>query len=196
VLLSYPEVRGLPLRESRDGRVTDWAYRADEPRGAVIGINSYWWDENLQGHFDQLWTREADAIVDLLIDRYSFYWPYLAWPALAAAEPVITDAITEFTRSNVVPDFVSAQPTGWCRSITEWGSFHEKIAGTSCTVVLIGKCTWARRYVDWEIAATLRNFDDSARGGLIAVQLPSAEAHGWSKLPPGLEMNVSSAGRC
>jgi hypothetical protein len=29
---------------------------------------------------------------------------------------------------------------------------EKKIAGTSCTVVLIGKCTWARRYVDWEIA--------------------------------------------
>ena len=70
---------------------------------------------------------------------------------------------------------------------------EEKIAGTSCTVVLIGKCTWARRYVDWEIAATLRNFDDSDRGGLIAVQLPSAQANGWSKLPPRLEMNISSA---
>jgi MTH538 TIR-like domain (DUF1863) len=69
---------------------------------------------------------------------------------------------------------------------------EKKIAGTSCTVVLLGKCTWARRYVDWEIAATLRNFDDSARGGLIAVQLPSARDHGWSKLPPRLEMNVSS----
>lgn len=70
---------------------------------------------------------------------------------------------------------------------------EDKIAGTSCTVVLIGKCTWARRYVDWEIAATLRNFSDSARGGLIAVQLPSAYARGWSKLPPRLEMNISSA---
>lgn len=64
------------------------------------------------------------------------------------------------------------------------------IAGTSCTVILIGKCTWARRYIDWEIAATLRNFDDSARGGLIAVQLPAAEERGWGRLPPRLEKNV------
>ena len=41
---------------------------------------------------------------------------------------------------------------------------EDKIAGTSCTVVLIGKCTWARRYVDWEVAATLRNFTNSPRG--------------------------------
>jgi hypothetical protein len=66
----------------------------------------------------------------------------------------------------------------------------EWIAGTSCTVVLIGKCTWARRYIDWEIAATLRDFEDSDRGGLIAVQLPAAADHGWSKLPPRLEKNV------
>lgn len=69
---------------------------------------------------------------------------------------------------------------------------EDKIAGTSCTVVLIGKCTWARRYIDWEIAATLRNFTDSARGGLIGVQLPSAETHGWTTLPPRLLLNVTS----
>jgi len=69
---------------------------------------------------------------------------------------------------------------------------EKKIAGTSCTVVLLGKCTWARRYVDWEIAATLRKFDDSDRGGLIAVQLRSAMEHGWSRLPPRLEMNIDS----
>lgn len=70
---------------------------------------------------------------------------------------------------------------------------EEKIAGTSCTVVLIGKCTWARRYVDWEIAATLRNFSDSARGGLIGVQLPAAEEHGWVTLPPRLALNITDS---
>jgi hypothetical protein len=69
---------------------------------------------------------------------------------------------------------------------------EKKIAGTSCTVVLIGKCTWARRYVDWEIAATLRNNDDDPRGGLIAVQLLSAEQNGWSRLPDRLSLNISS----
>lgn len=69
---------------------------------------------------------------------------------------------------------------------------EKKIAGTSCTVVLIGKCTWARRYIDWEIAATLRNNTDDPRGGLIAVQLPSAQQHGWSTLPDRLSMNISS----
>lgn len=69
----------------------------------------------------------------------------------------------------------------------------KKIADTSCTVVLVGKCTWSRRYVDWEIAATLRYFGESARGGLIAVQLPGAEQEGWSTLPPRLAMNLSAS---
>jgi hypothetical protein len=64
------------------------------------------------------------------------------------------------------------------------------IAGTTCTVVLIGKCTWARRYIDWEIAATLRNNKNDPRGGLIAVQLPSAAENNWARLPPRLERNV------
>lgn len=68
---------------------------------------------------------------------------------------------------------------------------EDYITGTSCTVVLIGKCTWARRYVDWEIAATLRNNPNDPRGGLIAVQLPSAAENGWATLPPRLERNVS-----
>jgi MTH538 TIR-like domain (DUF1863) len=67
---------------------------------------------------------------------------------------------------------------------------ERKIAGTSCTITLIGKCTWARRYIDWEIAATLRNNKNDPRGGLIAVQLPSAAENGWTKLPPRLERNV------
>jgi hypothetical protein len=68
---------------------------------------------------------------------------------------------------------------------------QKKVAGTSCSVVLVGKCTWSRRYVDWEIAATLRDFGESTRGGLIAVQLPGAEQEGWNTLPPRLAMNLS-----
>jgi len=67
---------------------------------------------------------------------------------------------------------------------------EDYLTGTSCTVVLIGRCTWARRYIDWEIAATLRNSPNDPRGGLIAVQLPSAAEQSWSKLPPRLARNV------
>ena len=30
------------------------------------------------------------------------------------------------------------------------------VTGSSCTIVLVGRDTWARKYVDWEIDATLQ----------------------------------------
>lgn len=62
------------------------------------------------------------------------------------------------------------------------------ITGTSATIALIGSCTWARKYVDWELAATLRNNPTDPRGGLLAVQLPSVDGTNVS-LPARAEMN-------
>jgi hypothetical protein len=45
---------------------------------------------------------------------------------------------------------------------------------STVTIVMIGKCTWARRYVDWEIASTLRNDMRNKRSGLLGIVLPSA----------------------
>jgi hypothetical protein len=42
------------------------------------------------------------------------------------------------------------------------------ITGSSCTVVLVGRDTWRRKYVDWEIDATLQK-----EHGLIGIQLPT-----------------------
>jgi len=49
------------------------------------------------------------------------------------------------------------------------------------TIVMIGKCTWARRYVDWEIQASLRHGDVVTPNGLIGIVLPSA---GKKPIPP------------
>jgi hypothetical protein len=46
------------------------------------------------------------------------------------------------------------------------------LTDSTVTIVLIGKCTWARRYVDWEIASTLRNDPNNKRSGLFAITLP------------------------
>lgn len=42
------------------------------------------------------------------------------------------------------------------------------ITGSSCTIVLVGRYTWGRKYVDWEIKATVER-----EHGLISVQLPT-----------------------
>ena len=43
------------------------------------------------------------------------------------------------------------------------------LSGSSWTIVLVGKDTWGRKYVDWEIGTTLEK-----EHGLIGVQLPTA----------------------
>lgn len=81
------------------------------------------------------------------------------------------------------------------------------ISGTSCTILLIGAATWGRKYIDWEIKATLE------RGhGLIGVQLPTLAVNldQTVTVPERLNDNIrsgyaiwtswaditSSAGRC
>ena len=48
------------------------------------------------------------------------------------------------------------------------------LTDSSVTIVLVGKCTWARRYVDWEVYSTLRNDKKNRRSGLLPITLPSA----------------------
>ncbi|WP_439578545.1 TIR domain-containing protein [Elioraea sp.] len=56
------------------------------------------------------------------------------------------------------------------------------ITGSSCTIVLIGEYTWGRKYVDWEISATIEK-----EHGLIGVRLPTA--------PVGADAKVTVPGR-
>lgn len=52
---------------------------------------------------------------------------------------------------------------------------REKYLGDSTvTIVLVGTCTHSRRYVDWEIKATLRQGISYVANGLLAFLLPSA----------------------
>ena len=69
------------------------------------------------------------------------------------------------------------------------------LAQTSVTVVLVGARTWQRKYVDWEIGASLRDTEANPRSGLVGVLLPSHpdypgphyDAH---KIPPRLWDNI------
>lgn len=67
---------------------------------------------------------------------------------------------------------------------------EEFITGTSCTIVLVGRDTWGRKYVDWEIQATLEK-----QHGIIGVYLPSApvNVNGKITVPDRLHDNIESA---
>ena len=49
----------------------------------------------------------------------------------------------------------------------------EYIADATVTVVLIGRCTWQRKHVDWEISASLIDTPHNDRCGLLGIRLPT-----------------------
>ena len=59
---------------------------------------------------------------------------------------------------------------------------------STVTIVLIGKCTWARRFVDWEVQASLRNPADGYPNGVVAIQLWDS----YQTLPNRVNLNVKS----
>ena len=68
------------------------------------------------------------------------------------------------------------------------------IAQVSVTVVLIGRCTWRRKYVDWEIGASLRDTTMNPRCGLLGILLPNhpdygKESYDQRRIPPRLADN-------
>lgn len=64
---------------------------------------------------------------------------------------------------------------------------------TSVTIVLIGRETWKRRFVDWEIAASLRNTVNSSASGLVGINLPSADNASGKLMPDRLGDNVDGS---
>ena len=77
----------------------------------------------------------------------------------------------------------------------------EFIADATVTVVLVGQCTWQRKYVDWEIGSSLRETRNNSRCGLIGIRLPTHPDFGkpdYRKrkflIPPRLADNLGATG--
>jgi hypothetical protein len=47
------------------------------------------------------------------------------------------------------------------------------LSDSTVTIVMLGRCTWARRYVDWELQSSLRNGATITANGLLGIKLPS-----------------------
>lgn len=58
------------------------------------------------------------------------------------------------------------------------------IRDASVTIVLIGPCTWQRKYVDWEIGASLRKTKKNSRCGLLGILLPNHPNYQTKKINP------------
>ena len=61
---------------------------------------------------------------------------------------------------------------------------------TTVTLVMIGKCTWARRYIDWEIQASLRHGEKTIPNGLMGIRLPS---YNKNRYPNRLNLNLKQS---
>ncbi|TFJ92125.1 TIR domain-containing protein [Lentibacillus salicampi] len=62
---------------------------------------------------------------------------------------------------------------------------------STVTIVLLGKCTWARKYVDWEIQSSLRQGETVTPNGLLGIKLPSYNNNGY---PNRLNLNLLNEG--
>jgi hypothetical protein len=62
------------------------------------------------------------------------------------------------------------------------------ISRTSCTIVFCGSTSYQRKYIDWEVKATLDKLH-----GLIAIQLPTLPVvNGQVRLPTRVNQNINS----
>lgn len=72
---------------------------------------------------------------------------------------------------------------------------EDYLGDSTVTVVLVGKETWKRKHVDWEIGATIRNTKLNPRSGLLGIILPDHPDYGRDqydpyKVPPRLHHNA------
>lgn len=92
---------------------------------------------------------------------------------LAEVETFVDDFGSEFIPRSVgvteEDDFVDSSDTEYIKR-----RIREKyLADSTVTIVLLGKGTWGRKFVDWEISSSLRNDTVNRRSGLLAIPLPS-----------------------
>jgi hypothetical protein len=80
-------------------------------------------------------------------------------------------------------DFVDSDSDEWIkRRIRE-----DYLGDSTVTILIVGKCTWSRHFVDWEISSTLRNDPNNKRSGLVGIALP--ELNSVWKLPARARAN-------
>ncbi|EKF9128107.1 TIR domain-containing protein, partial [Vibrio cholerae] len=82
------------------------------------------------------------------------------------------------------PDIINSQDTDYVMSRIR----ELYLKDSTVTIVLLGKCTWARRYVDWELQASLRSGETVTPNGLLAIKLPSFPSDG--NFPSRLNLNL------
>lgn len=109
---------------------------------------------------------------------------------IAEVEAFLNDFGTEFIPRSVgvtvEDDFIDSTDENYIkRRIREL-----YLRDSTVTIVLVGACTWARKFVDWEVSSSLRDDTINTRNGLLAYPLPSR--NNTAKLPARIADNWTS----
>ena len=109
-------------------------------------------------------TAEVDQFINYWGNREGVFTPYVL--GAGDNDDFINSTNTEYVMSQIRARYIK---------------------DSTVTIVLLGSCTHSRRYVDWEIKASLRQGNDGLPNGLLGIILPSS---GTSvHLPERFEMN-------
>lgn len=84
-------------------------------------------------------------------------------------------------------DFIDSENTDYVMD-----QIREKyLRDSTVTIAMVGRCTWARRYIDWEIYSSLRPTTTRSRNGLMALTLPSVASDSNRQAPARVSDNIS-----
>ena len=71
------------------------------------------------------------------------------------------------------------------------GQIRQRFIGDSTvSIVMVGQCTWSRKFIDWEVQASLRQPANGLPNGLMAVLLDPSTTEGV--LPERVKLNIDS----
>lgn len=152
-----------------------WCISDTFQRGWTVG---HYQQRQLQAFADRVTALKSDST------RHKCFISYHAADTEAVTK-FISDFGTEFIAKTVgvtdEDDFIDSNDSDYIM-----GQIRSKyLADSTVTIVLIGQCTWARRYVDWEIYSSLRSSKLSKVNGLLAIQLP-----GGGKIQARVDDNI------
>ena len=103
-------------------------------------------------------------------------------------ETMSDDIVDSSVRDGDIDDRLSTQDI--------WEHIRDEfIADATAMIVLIGRDTWSRKYMDWEIGSALNKSKNNSRCGVLGIILPDhpdyrKKYHAPNLLPPRLAANI------
>ena len=98
------------------------------------------------------------------------------------------DRLIEEMSANIVDRSVEdGDIDGSLKTVAIWEKIRdERMAGATVVLVLVGRHTWSRKFVDWEIGSALNQSRNNSRCGVLGILLPDHPNYGTGHCGPRL----------